>query len=133
MTALQKYLFPFAAIIAGFMLAACAHPGWYGGHHHNRGYYDDSYRDQRHPRTDERYRNYDSPGSPDQYQQPVTEKSEAEALVREMLLQSRNPNLKTGTVTDKGAFYEVEILSRNDSLVDIMQVDKETGLVRSAY
>ena len=101
--------------------------------HHNRGYYDDSYRDQRHPRTDERYRNYDSPGSPDQYPQPVTEKAEAEALVRNMILQSGNPNLKSGKVADKGGFFEVEILTRNDSLVDIMQVDKETGLMRSVY
>gem|GEM_PF-6722758 len=29
----------------------------------------------------------------------------------------------------KGLFF----FARNDSLVDIMQVDKETGLMRSAY
>lgn len=108
------------------VLNACGGPWMHGGVHGGRGY--GSYDDRR-PPVDSRYRN----DVPVRSWGPVTGEDQAAGLVREMLLESRNPNLKIGKVTDKGPFFEVEILTRSDALVDIMQVDKESGQMRSAY
>lgn len=72
---------------------------------------------------------------PQQYRQqqtPLTEK-DARALVEGNLQASRNPNLKVGNVKDVGNAYEVEIVTKNNSPVDKVLVDKQTGVTRSAY
>ena len=50
-----------------------------------------------------------------------------------MLRQSRNPNLKPGDIEEKERYFVVDILTNDGSLVDKMQVDKETGMMRSIY
>jgi hypothetical protein len=49
------------------------------------------------------------------------------------LRSSRNPNLKIGEVEDKGPVFEVEIVTKEDSLVDKLVVNKETGWIGSIY
>ncbi len=44
-----------------------------------------------------------------------------------------NPNLKAGKVSEREGAYEVEVLTKNGSLVDKVQVNKQTGWFRSAY
>ncbi len=76
------------------------------------------------------------PGSgPQQYRQqqnPLSEK-DARALVEGNLQASRNPNLKVGNVKDVGNAFEVDIVTKNNSPVDKILVDKQTGMTRSAY
>ena len=46
---------------------------------------------------------------------------------------TRNPNLKIGSVEEKGDHYEVAIETKDGALVDKILVDKDTGRMRSAY
>jgi hypothetical protein len=61
------------------------------------------------------------------------EEDEAKAQVEQMLTRSRNPNLKLGEVEEKDDFFQVDILTKGGELVDRMQVDKQTGMMRSIY
>ncbi len=70
-----------------------------------------------------------------QYQQerkPLTEK-DVKAMVEIYVQSTRNPNLKLGKITDKDQYFEAEIVTKNDSLVDKILVDKQTGWMRSVY
>jgi hypothetical protein len=58
---------------------------------------------------------------------------EAEAIMKDYLKSTRNPNLKLGKIKDVGGVFEAEILTKNNDLVDRVHVDKETGYIRSAY
>ena len=120
--------FGFLAVASALLvLSACGGPWMHGGYHRGRSY--DATNDRRPPPADPRYRQEGiAPGWG-----PVTEENQAEALVRDMLIESGNPNLKVGRVADKGPYFEVEIVTRSNALVDIMLVDKETGQMRSAY
>ena len=66
------------------------------------------------------------------YREPL-EKEDAQKEVEDMLRQSRNPNLKPGDVEEKERYFVVDILTNDGSLVDKMQIDKETGMMRSIY
>lgn len=70
-----------------------------------------------------------------QYQQPQKqlEEKEARAILENYLNSTRNPNIKLGKIEDKGNAFEGEILTKNDSLVDKILVDKNTGGMRSVY
>ena len=70
-----------------------------------------------------------------QYQQPPRplDKEEVRSMLDYYLKSSRNPNLKLGKIEDKGAYFEAEVLTRNDALVDKVLVDKNTGWMRSLY
>lgn len=46
---------------------------------------------------------------------------------------TRNPNLKVGKVTDRDTYFEVEILTKEDSLADKLAVYKNTGWIRPIY
>jgi hypothetical protein len=46
---------------------------------------------------------------------------------------TRNPNLKLGKITDKDQYFEAEIVTKDNSLVDKILVDKQTGWMRSIY
>jgi len=98
-------------------------PGYYG--HRGRGPGMMGPNDERgyHYREDPRF----------QRPQEPLKKEEAKEQVQEMLTQSRNPNLKVGDVSEKEGFFEVDILTKGGELVDKMEVDKETGMMRSAY
>lgn len=70
-----------------------------------------------------------------QYQEsqgPLKEK-DVKTLLEQYLQSTRNPNLKVGKITEKDAFFEGEILTKNNALVDKILVDKNTGWMRSIY
>ncbi|WAC07841.1 MAG: hypothetical protein OS130_01165 [Thermodesulfobacteriota bacterium] len=58
---------------------------------------------------------------------------EAKTLLEKSLQLIKNPNLKVGDISDKGATYEVNILTKEGSLVDKVQIDKNTGWFKSIY
>lgn len=60
-------------------------------------------------------------------------KDQARLLVENYLRNRRNPNLKVGDVTDKEEVFEATIVAKDGSLVDKLEVDKETGWFRSVY
>jgi hypothetical protein len=70
-----------------------------------------------------------------QYQQPQKplEEKDARTILRNYLNGTRNPNLKLGKIEDKGNAFQGEILTKNNSLVDKILVDKNTGRTRSVY
>jgi hypothetical protein len=67
-----------------------------------------------------------------QREKPLTE-DDAKEMVENYLKNTRNLNLKLGKVTEKGAYYEADIVTKDNSLVDKILVDKYTGWMRSAY
>jgi hypothetical protein len=70
-----------------------------------------------------------------QYQQsqnPI-DKNQAKQEVENYLSSMRNPNLKLGKIEEKGNGYQVDIVTKDGSLVDKILVDKNTGWMRSAY
>jgi hypothetical protein len=70
-----------------------------------------------------------------QYQQerkPLTEK-DVKTMVENYVQSTRNPNLKLGKIMEKDYYFEAEIVTKNDSLVDKILVDKQTGWIRSVY
>jgi hypothetical protein len=70
-----------------------------------------------------------------QYQQPQKplEKSDVETMMKNYLASVRNPNLKLGKIEEKGNGFEADIVTKDNSLVDKILVDKNTGWMRSAY
>ena len=60
-------------------------------------------------------------------------KDQARLLVENYLRNQRNPNLKVGDVADKEEVFEATIVTKDGSLVDKLEVDKETGWFRSVY
>jgi hypothetical protein len=72
-----------------------------------------------------------SPGQTGQAS-PLTQ-NEAQQVLTDYIKSTRNPNLKVGDVTEKEAYFEASIVTKDGSLVDRMQVDKNTGWIRSIY
>lgn len=70
-----------------------------------------------------------------QYQQPrkPLEEKDAKAMLENYIQSTRNPNLKLGNIKDVGPAFEGEILTKDNSLVDKILVDKGTGWMRSIY
>lgn len=63
-------------------------------------------------------------------QKPITEK-ETEAILRDYI--GRNPNLKVGEIKDKGTYFEGEIVTKDNSLVTRLTIDKNTGWVQPVF
>jgi hypothetical protein len=63
-------------------------------------------------------------------QKPVTEK-ETEAILKDYI--GRNPNLKVGEIKDKGTYFEGEIVTKDNSLVTRLSIDKNTGWVQPLF
>ena len=61
---------------------------------------------------------------------PLTEK-DTESILRNYI--GANPNLKVGKIKDKGAFFEGEIVTKDNSLVAKLGVDKNSGWVQPLY
>ena len=61
------------------------------------------------------------------------DKKDAEKIFADYLQTRHNPNLKLGKIKDEGSFFEANLLTQDNSLVDRLMVDKDTGRVRSAY
>lgn len=77
---------------------------------------------------------YDDPRRPyERQRREPLKKEDAKAILENQLSYSRNPNLKVGKIEDKGFYFEAEITTKDGALVDKLQVDKETGRMRSIY
>ena len=61
------------------------------------------------------------------------DKDRAKQEVESYLKSTRNPNLKIGEIEEKGNDYELNIETKDGSLVDKILVSKQTGWMRSAY
>ena len=61
---------------------------------------------------------------------PLTEKETASILKNYI---GANPNLKVGEIKDKGAYFEGEIVTKDNSLVAKFGIEKNTGWVRPLY
>jgi len=59
-------------------------------------------------------------------QRPALTKEQAYEIVANHI-RRLNPSLKVGQLNDVGSFYEAEILSQNDELIQRMGVDKLSG------
>lgn len=46
---------------------------------------------------------------------------------------NRNPNLRPSKIKDMESYFEAEIVTKEGSLVDKIQIDKESGWFRSIY
>lgn len=57
----------------------------------------------------------------------------AKAMMNDYLRSTRNPNLKVGKIKDVGSAFEAELLTKDNSVVDKIRIDKDTGWMRSAY
>ena len=57
----------------------------------------------------------------------------AERIFQNYLNSKHNPNLKLGEIKDKGSSFEADLLTKDNSLVDKLIVDKDTGKMHSAY
>jgi hypothetical protein len=78
---------------------------------------------------------YGSPYGPPQYQGPQgpLKEKDVKAMLENYVQSTRNPNLKVGKITEKDTYFEGEILTKNNALVDKILVDKNTGWMRSIY
>jgi hypothetical protein len=61
------------------------------------------------------------------------EEMDARMILENYLKSTRNPHLKLGEIEDKGGVFEAELLTKDDSRVDKIAVDKSTGWMRSVY
>lgn len=75
------------------------------------------------------------PGYGPQYQQPrkYPEEKDVKGILENYLRSTRNPNLKLGKITEKDNYFEAEILTKDDSLVDKIIVDRYMSWMRSVY
>ena len=65
--------------------------------------------------------------------QKYQSRKSAESILKGYLDSRHNPNLKLGEIKDQGSFFEADLLTKDNSLVDKLIVDKDTGRMRSAY
>lgn len=63
---------------------------------------------------------------------PIT-KDEATTILQNHLKWTRNPNLKLGKITEKDKGFEAEIVTKDNSLVNKIFIDKETGRTKPVY
>jgi hypothetical protein len=61
------------------------------------------------------------------------DKKDAQTLAENYLDSTHNPNLKLGNERDEVTNYEFDIVTKDNSLVDRLLVNKKTGDIRSAY
>ncbi len=74
-------------------------------------------------------------GNEGQYRQNQSylDRKGAERVFEDYLNSRHNPNLKLGEVKDEGSVFEADLLTKDNSLVDKLIVNKNTGQMRSAY
>jgi len=119
-------------LILGIAIAYAQGPGWWGmGPGMMGGYgmgpgmmWGPGYGPQQYPQ--QQYQQYQQP------QKPLEEK-DAREIAENYLRNMRNPNLKLGKMKDAGSAFEAEVVTKDNSLVDKVLIDKATGWMRSAY
>ncbi len=72
-------------------------------------------------------------GPRQQQSQRDLSKEDARSIVKDYLASTRNPYLKLGKIKDTGNAFEAEIVTKDNSLVDKVLVDKTSGWMRPAY
>ena len=60
-------------------------------------------------------------------------KDSAKTILENRLAYWGNPNLKIGKITEKDNYFEGEIVTKDNSLVQKVQIDKNTGFTRPVY
>lgn len=75
------------------------------------------------------------PGDPQQpgRQMGPLEQKDAENIVESYIQATRNPNLKLGKIEDSGNAFRAQIVTRENSLVEEVLIDKDSGYMRPAY
>lgn len=63
---------------------------------------------------------------------PLAEK-DAEEIVGNYIRSTRNPNLKAGKIEDSGNAFKAQIVTKDNSLVEEVLIDKRSGYMRPAY
>ena len=76
---------------------------------------------------------YQGYGSQYQPLEKPLQKKDAAAMVENYVQSTHNPNLKLGKIAEKDYYFEAEIVTKDNSLVDKILVDKQTGWMRSIY
>jgi hypothetical protein len=99
--------------------------GGYGGYGMGPGMMGPGYGPQ-YPQQYQQYQQYPQP------QKPLAEK-DAKEIAENYLRNMRNPNLKVGKMKDAGSAFEADIVTKDNSLVDKVLIDKATGWMHSAY
>jgi Spy/CpxP family protein refolding chaperone len=61
------------------------------------------------------------------------EKKDAEKIVENYIQATHNPNLKPGKIEDAGNAFRAQIVTKDNSLVDEVLIDKDSGYIRPAY
>ena len=68
---------------------------------------------------------------PGTYERKALTEKDVESIVHNYI--GRNPNLKVGKIEDKETSFEAEIVTKDNSLVSRLSIDKNTGWVRPLY
>ena len=68
-----------------------------------------------------------------QNQNRAINRNGAERIFEDYLKSEHNPDLKLGKIKDEGSFFEADLVTRDNSLVHELIVDKDTGHLRSIY
>jgi hypothetical protein len=76
--------------------------------------------------------NQQYPYAQQQPQKPI-DQDQAKTMVENYLKSTGNPNLKLGDIKDEGQYFQADVVTKDNSLVDKILVDKNTGSMRSAY
>jgi zinc resistance-associated protein len=63
---------------------------------------------------------------------PLEEK-DAEEIIENYIQSTRNPNLKAGKIEDSGNAFKAQIVTKDNSLVEEVLIDKHSGFMRPAY
>jgi hypothetical protein len=61
------------------------------------------------------------------------EKEDAAEIVENYIQSTRNPNLKAGKIEDTGNAFKAQIVTKDNSLVEEVLIDKRSGYMRPAY
>ena len=75
----------------------------------------------------------DGNGSPYCQNQTSLDQKAAERELKDYIASRHNPNFRLGTIKDEGSFFEADLLTKDNSLVEKLIVDKNTGRVHSAH
>ena len=74
----------------------------------------------------------DNPQQSRRHMRPLAEK-DAVQIVENYIQSTRNPNLKAGKIEDTGDAFKAQIVTKDNSLVEEVLIDKRSGDMRPAY
>ena len=61
------------------------------------------------------------------------ERKDAEKIIESYIQATGNPNLKVGKIEDSGNAFKAQIVTKENSLVEEVLIDKDSGYMRPAY